>query len=141
MSEYTFTYSSAVESVDAALDDLQTVLERHDIEVGLGRKLLLVLSEAITNAVVHGNGGDNSKRIILLLAVNETEIVADIIDQGKDGIDQIRGKAPAALEAESGRGVDLMRHFASDVRFAETGEGGLRVTIAFEIEKEIVRNN
>ncbi len=141
MSKYSFTYPSVAESVEAALDDLQVVLDRHDIEVGLGRKVLLVLSEAVTNAVVHGNGGDDSKQINVLLAVNETEIVADIIDQGKDGINQIRGKRPAALDAESGRGVDLMRHFASDVRFAETGEGGLRATVVFEIEKEIARNN
>jgi len=131
MTSQEFTYPSTPRSVDTMLDDLTAVLNREAVERGLIRRMLLAVSEAFTNALIHGNGLDPHKLIKVRLAVNETDVVADISDTGKGGLNDIENKKPATPESESGRGIDLIKHFASSTSFTEGTDGGLQVTLTF----------
>ena len=131
MTPQEFRYPSVPESVGLMLDDLTAALNAENVEPGLVRQMLLAVSEAFTNALVHGNQLQPHKPIKIRLEVNETVIVADISDTGKGGLARIRSKKPATLQSESGRGIDLIRHFASSTRFTEGADGGLQVTLTF----------
>ena len=126
-----FEYPSTPESVGAMLDEITAVLDAAEVDRSLTRRMLLAVSEAFTNAMVHGNGLQPQVPIKIRLAVNETDIVADILDTGKGGLDRIKNKKPATPESESGRGIDLIRHFAASTSFAESSDGGLKVTLTF----------
>lgn len=83
----------------------------------------LVLSEAVTNAIVHGNKQDESKSVDVSVTVANESISADVIDEG-EGFDHDQETNP--LEEEnlletSGRGVFLIREFADYVEFKKNG--------------------
>ncbi len=125
-------YPSEVEAADAMLDDLLAVMSAGGVEESVVQRVSVAVSEAFTNAVVHGNKLHPERQVLLRVSVNETSIVADIDDQGQDGLARIRGKTPAGALAESGRGVDLIRHLATRADFAERADGGLHVHLEFE---------
>ena len=131
MAEYVLIYHSNPVEIDRMLDQLEEILARHEVADTLGRQVCLTVSEAFTNALIHGNKADPDKEIKLGLTVNETEITADIVDQGTSGVTRVANKQPATPLAECGRGVDLMRHFAQSVVFQQHEDGGLRVIITF----------
>lgn len=95
--------------------------------------LVLALSEAVTNAVVHGNGEDESKKVFLRGWVEGNFVYASVKDQG-EGFDPDALPDPTKdqnLLKEGGRGVFLMRQYADRVTFSE---GGSKVTLAFKLE-------
>jgi len=121
---------------DQVLDDLLRVLAECSIEADLVQGISLVVSEAFTNAAVHGNREQPDKNVHIILHVRENEVVVDIIDHGEGGIELINGKKPSATMDEGGRGVDLIRHYADTSHFTETEDGGLRVSIVFNRAKQ-----
>jgi anti-sigma regulatory factor (Ser/Thr protein kinase) len=94
------------------------------------------VSEAFTNALVHGNKKDSSKTIKIILKLNQHEILADIIDEGQGGLGRVHSRNPIGLLDETGRGIDLIKHFATVAKFKEDETGGLVVTIKLEREGE-----
>jgi serine/threonine-protein kinase RsbW len=90
--------------------------------------LRLALQEAILNALRHGNGGDPAKRAVVRYAVGPEEVLAEVEDEGP-GFDPERVPDPTApqnRDKECGRGLLLMRHFTTWVRFHDRGN---RVTL------------
>lgn len=139
MSEYQHTYPSADESVDKMMDDVIKLLKQHKISPKLVHEVTLCLSEAFTNAFVHGNRRDPNKIITVRLQLNENEIKADVIDQGKGALKKLKARKPSTLLAEGGRGLEFIEHFADSADYRETEDGGLKVTIVFRsVTKESV---
>mgnify|MGYP001135949058 CR=1 FL=1 len=131
MAEYQFRYASRLESEDQMLDDVQAVLELHQIVGGRAWRFTLVVSEAFTNALVHGNDSDPSRLVTLNVRVNELEIVADISDEGTRGLECLARKSkPGDLLAESGRGIGFMERYADRVEYRQSPTGGLVVLLA-----------
>ncbi|MFH1374469.1 MAG: ATP-binding protein [bacterium] len=133
MPHYEHTYPSVSDSEDQMLDEVMVILETNRITDELRNHILLAVSEAFTNALVHGNRRDPHKEIKLILHINENDLSADIIDQGQDGLERIENRQPASVLSEGGRGVDIMQHYAADLRFTETPDSGLKVTLKFEL--------
>jgi anti-sigma regulatory factor (Ser/Thr protein kinase) len=134
MSEYQFSYASSLESEDEMLDDLQSVLELHEITGGRAWRFTLVVSEAFTNALIHGNGSDPQRLVRVDIRVNETEIVADITDEGAGGLGRISHRLKSGdLMAESGRGITFMERYADRMDYRESQTGGLVVSLAVRL--------
>jgi serine/threonine-protein kinase RsbW len=88
----------------------------------------LSLEEAITNGHKHGNRGDKCKHVHVSWEVNEHRALIAVEDQGT-GFDPALvpdPREPENLMRTSGRGLLLMSHFLSWVRFNECGN---RVTL------------
>lgn len=117
------------------MGDLCLFLDQSDIGLRTRQQFLLIVSEAFTNALIHGNKSDPAKKIKVHIHINSKALFADIIDQGLEGLTRIRNKRSADLLAESGRGIDLMRYYCDKVRFIETRENGLRVRLRLRIQR------
>jgi serine/threonine-protein kinase RsbW len=90
--------------------------------------LRLALEEAIVNGLGHGNGGDPSKQVVVRYLVGPEEVLGEVEDEGP-GFDPERVPDPTApknLYKPSGRGLLLMRHFTTWVRYHGRGN---RVTL------------
>lgn len=134
MAEYTFSYASSLKSEDQMLDDVQAVLELHQIVGARAWRFTLVVSEAFTNALVHGNASDPERLVGLSIRVNETEISADISDEGACGLDRIAQRMTSGdVLAESGRGIGFMERYADRVDYRESPAGGLVVSLAVRL--------
>jgi serine/threonine-protein kinase RsbW len=85
--------------------------------------LPIVLSEAITNAIVHGNRNDPEKEVIAEVRVKPEKLIFTIADEGK-GFNFRRRYDPTKgdnVNKASGRGLFLVRHFMDRVSFRHSG--------------------
>jgi len=84
-------------------------------------RLLLSASEAVNNAMIHGNKLDETKTVIILCEVKTTMLILTVLDEG-NGFDV--SKIPNPLNRknrlrERGRGIFLMRTLMDEVVFPE----------------------
>jgi serine/threonine-protein kinase RsbW len=89
----------------------------------------LAVREAVTNAVVHGNGQDESKPVEVGLSGTDAELVITVRDRG-EGFDPERVADPTAAEnilKASGRGILFMRTFMDEVTWERPPGGGTLV--------------
>ena len=90
-------------------------------------------TEAVNNAIVHGNKKDKDLLVKVSLAENGQVFCFNVIDAGP-GFDYGNlpdPTAPENIEKEHGRGIFLMRNLADDVEF---GDYGRSVSIYFTKE-------
>ncbi len=87
--------------------------------------VLLAVTEATTNAIIHANKCDQSKMVTIDVKVNETKLVVKIKDEGEgfDPTDIPDPTEPENLLNESGRGVYLMRVYMDNVEYNLTPSG------------------
>lgn len=95
-------------------------------------RIMLAISEAVNNAILHGNKQNPEKNVYLSATLNDEQLVIHIRDEG-EGFDP--NKAPNPLDEENllnegGRGIYLMRQYADDVQFSE---GGTKTTLSFQL--------
>jgi serine/threonine-protein kinase RsbW len=86
-------------------------------------KVMLALSEAVTNAIVHGNEEDLNKKVNVHLKVNLTSVIISVRDEGK-GFNPEDSPDPMKEEnllATGGRGIFLMKEFADEVAYSDSG--------------------
>lgn len=140
MPNYEFTYRSILRSETQMLMDLINVLEENQVVGAVKHGLMVAVSEAFTNALIHGNRLDPEKEIKLVITINKSEICADIIDQGTGALDRIKNKRPSTLLAENGRGLDLIRHYASSMTLQEVAKGGLKISVKFSRDEKCELN-
>jgi len=106
--------------LEGFLNSLQQALNFDD---ELYAKLMLVVSEAVTNAIMHGNKEDESKKVFITAQSDSEELTFIVKDEG-EGFDP--DSLPDPLDEEnllktSGRGVFLMEEYADQVSFSNNG--------------------
>jgi serine/threonine-protein kinase RsbW len=118
------------------LEVVQAVSDRITHRAGLDEDASqwvgVAISEAVANAIKHGNRNDPTKRVFVefetrLAAAPELSI--RVRDQG-EGFDPDATADPLAaanLLKPSGRGIFLIRNFMDDVRLQATPEGGMEI--------------
>jgi serine/threonine-protein kinase RsbW len=126
---------SRVESVAEAAEAADAAARRY----GLGDEGLFALDmavrEAVTNAVLHGNGGDASKPVEITFAGEGGALVVTVRDRG-EGFDPEQVADPTAAEnllKTSGRGILFMRSFMDTVEWRRHPEGGTVVRMTKKI--------
>jgi serine/threonine-protein kinase RsbW len=86
-------------------------------------RLCTVLAEALTNAMLYGNGGDPSRHVIVDVEMRDDFIVIAVSDEG-DGFNHNAVPLPIgdeSLEATRGRGLFMIHRLADDVVFNDQG--------------------
>ncbi len=81
------------------------------------------LAEALSNAIVRGNREDRAKTVRVRAEIRADSIRIAVEDQG-DGFDPATTQElaiPEAHDAESGRGLTIIRHLAEQVEFNARG--------------------
>jgi serine/threonine-protein kinase RsbW len=87
--------------------------------------LLLSVTEAATNAFIHGNKSDETKLVIIDATKVDNQLIISVKDQGK-GFDPSKIPDPTETDnllKDSGRGIYLMRVYMDDLKFNVTPQG------------------
>lgn len=83
-------------------------------------EIKLILSEAITNAFIHGNKKDASKPIRVKWEINSDFLCISVRDSGKKlGNVEINKNIGEDVLRENGRGLYIISSYADEVRFEE----------------------
>ena len=93
--------------------------------------VLIAMTEAVNNAIVHGNRLDTDKEVLVEYEVQDQNLFFKITDQGA-GFDFENVPDPTSrenLEKPNGRGVFLMRQLADQCSFEDDGR---EVELLFE---------
>lgn len=111
--------TSNFENLERIVEQTQSFAEDHLEDDDLVYRVVLLVSEAVTNAMKHGNHFDEGKMIRLDVAAMPDRVVICVQDEG-DGFDPGTVENPLQdqnLMRESGRGLFLMQRMADIVRY------------------------
>jgi serine/threonine-protein kinase RsbW len=93
----------------------------------------VALTEALSNAILRGNGDDPAKHVHVRAEVDTHRLIVDVGDEGV-GFDLARSESdptrPENLNREDGRGLYLMRKLMDRVEMVEVPRGSVvRMTL------------
>jgi len=106
--------------VEKFIDDLKV---KHNLHEECYGNMLVAVTEAVNNAINHGNKANPEKLVDIKLEVDDDQFGFTISDEGH-GFDYLNlpdPTDPENLEKPSGRGVFLMKHLADQIIFSENG--------------------
>ena len=97
--------------------------ERFHLDEDLYGNIMIAVTEAVNNAIKHGNASDKSKNVSLSLSLDESLLKFTIKDEGSGfNYENLPDPtAPENLEKLGGRGIFLMKHLSDEVDFKENG--------------------
>lgn len=121
---YTLQLPSKLESITTVENFIDNLSEKYNFNEETYANVLTCLSEAVINAIVHGNKQDETKKVFLNLEVIENKrLIFTVADEGQ-GFDYNNlpdPTAPENLENYSGRGVYIIKKLADQCIFNTTG--------------------
>ena len=107
-------------TVDRVLDEVREV----GLAPGRRQDLAVAVSEALSNAAVHGNQLKHDADVLVTIVVTpQTSVVIDVTDtgQGFDAGDLVDPTEPNHLLAPAGRGDYLMRRLVDEMHYNRKG--------------------
>jgi serine/threonine-protein kinase RsbW len=115
---------SIVENIRMIESFIDNAKERFHLDEDLYGNIMIAVTEAVNNAIKHGNSNNSSKNVFLSLTLNENLLKFVIKDEGL-GFEYNNlpdPTAPENLEKPGGRGIFLMKHLSDEVKFTENGK-------------------
>ena len=110
----------SISKVESLIDD---VCNRLNVNEDYYGNVLIAVTEAVNNAIEHGNGSNPEVNVDLSVGDKDVDFCFSVKDYGKgfDFENLPDPTAPENLEKENGRGIYLMRSLAEDVVFEDEG--------------------
>ncbi len=133
---FRMTLSSTPKNIVRVEKFLGTVQEHVALDEIQIHKVMVALTEAVNNAIVHGNKADRRKKVFVSCEVLPGWLLFVINDQGK-GFRPEKVANPLKEEnllRESGRGIFLMRTLMDRVEF-EALRSGYQVRLWLDLKK------
>jgi serine/threonine-protein kinase RsbW len=122
-------YDIEIESNPNNLITVEEFVNYFSKDLGLSEEqlsvLLLAVTEATTNAIIHANKCDPTKLVKIHAQIEDSKLLIKIKDEGK-GFDPSKLPDPTEPEnllKDSGRGVFLMKVYMDDVKYNVTPTG------------------
>lgn len=123
---------SKIENVSLVENFIDEVAVEQSIVSDLYGNVLISTIEAVTNAIVHGNDNDPSKKVVITVVKDEHTLSVKIADEGPGfNVDIVPDPTkPDHIEQPDGRGIFLMKNLTDDLKFEKNGAV---VTLIFNI--------
>lgn len=120
---YTLQLPSRPASIIQLESLIENIADKHQVADDTFANMMTCLSEAVINAMVHGNQLDTDKLVIVNAEVDQRRIVWTVTDEGEGfSPNQLPDPtAPENLEALTGRGVFIMKQLADQCIFNDRG--------------------
>jgi serine/threonine-protein kinase RsbW len=117
------SFDSSIDNLSLAeslVDEVCSKCNLHEDHYG---NILIAVTEAVNNAIKHGNKDTLAKKVTIDVQESDTEIRIKVNDEG-NGFDFNNlpdPTSPENIQKESGRGIFLMKSLADDVIFENNG--------------------
>lgn len=129
-------FFSDPQNIHLVEDFIIELTEKNNIDDDSVNGLMIAITEAANNAILHGNHSDPTKKVWMNASVADDCLTVSIKDQGQ-GFDPAKVPDPLAPEnllKTSGRGVFLMKEIMKTVDY-QFSPDGTTVTLTFDISK------
>ena len=119
--------------VETFLHKINRVAHLDEIEL---HKLMVSLTEAVNNAIIHGNKLNETKKVVVQCKLLPDWLVVSVTDEGRGfKPDKVRNPLRKKnLLRNSGRGIFLMRTLMNKVEY-EIGTSGVEVRLWLDLRK------
>jgi serine/threonine-protein kinase RsbW len=114
---------SMVENIRMIESFIDNAKERFQLDDDIYGNIMIAVTEAVNNAIKHGNSNNKSKNVHISLSLHESLIKFVIKDEGP-GFNYSTlpdPTSPENLEKPGGRGIFLMKHLSDEVEFKDNG--------------------
>lgn len=132
MEKQSLNFDSKADNIVIAEKLVDDVCKRFSVDEDYYGNILIAVTEAVNNAINHGNRQNPDKKVHLEFIERGDRLSFSVRDEG-EGFDHEAlpdPTDPENLEKISGRGVFLMKHLADEVEFSENGT---KVEMKFKI--------
>jgi serine/threonine-protein kinase RsbW len=122
-------FRATISSNPRNISKVETFLKKINKSIHLDEiqfhKLMVSLTEAVNNAIIHGNKSDPKKKVLLKCEHLPGWLLLIVEDQGRGfKVDAVANPLRKKnLLKESGRGIFLMRTLMDKVEFQQTADG------------------
>ncbi|MFI5163925.1 MAG: ATP-binding protein [Bacteroidia bacterium] len=117
--------------IEKLVDD---VCDLFDIKEDIYGHILVALTEAVNNALQHGNKANPDKQIEITFKIKDNTLYFTVKDEGPgfDFNNLADPTDPKNIEKPTGRGIFLMKHLADSVSFEDKGRKSI---LEFKLSK------
>lgn len=114
---------SIAENIRMIESFIDNAKERFHLDDDIYGNIMIAVTEAVNNAIKHGNSNDKSKNVFISLSLDESLIRFIIRDEGTGfNYENLPDPtAPENIEKLGGRGIFLMKHLSDEVDFKDNG--------------------
>jgi serine/threonine-protein kinase RsbW len=129
--QYEIEFASLAENIIEVEQFVDGLKDKLQISDNLYGNLLISLTEAVNNAIIHGNGLNADKKV-KVLCKKENNVISFIITDEGEGFDYNNLPDPTDpnnIEKLTGRGVFLMKQLSDQLIFSK---GGSQVELQFK---------
>jgi serine/threonine-protein kinase RsbW len=114
---------SLVENIRVVESFIDNSKDTFHIEDDIYGNIMVAVTEAVNNAIRHGNKFNKDKNVFLSLVVDKDRVKFEVEDEGEgfDYTNLLDPTAPENIENPGGRGIFLIRHLADEVDFQKDG--------------------
>lgn len=127
------SFSAKKENIGIIRSTIGAILSSSNITLSFLDEVKTIVSEAITNAIVHGYKEDESKQVKIQLEIMPSEIIFHFIDNGVGIEDVEEAKKPLYStkkdEERSGLGFTIMEIFSDGMEVISRQNEGCHVII------------
>lgn len=102
---------------------LADIFGKYNLDTKYFNKVYLCVSEAVINAIKHGNKNDRDKKVSIEVTLNIHELKVKVEDEG-NGFDINSISDPTIegnLKNESGRGIFIIKTLTNQIKYNEKG--------------------
>ncbi len=114
---------SIIENIRMIESFIDNAKERFELDDDIYGNIMIAVTEAVNNAIKHGNASDKNKNVLISLSLKDSLIKFVVKDEGS-GFDYQNlpdPTAPENIEKIGGRGIFLMKHLSDEVEFKDKG--------------------
>lgn len=129
---YMLRLSSEAKSIEKVELFVNKLVRRYHLNDDQHGNILISLTEAVNNAIIHGNCEDSSKKVSISLREAKDKLAIQVSDEGC-GFDYKQVPDPTKEENIckcGGRGVFLMQHLSDKIAYRN---GGRTVEMQFKL--------
>jgi serine/threonine-protein kinase RsbW len=114
---------SILENIRMIESFIDNAKEKFELDDDIYGNIMIAVTEAVNNAIKHGNSSNKSKNVYLSLFLEDSLIKFIIKDEGTGfNYESLPDPtAPENLEKPGGRGIFLMKHLSDEVEFKDNG--------------------
>jgi serine/threonine-protein kinase RsbW len=114
---------SMVENIRMIESFIDNAKDKFHLDDDIYGNIMIAVTEAVNNAIKHGNSNNKAKNVHLSLFLKDSMIKFIVKDEGEgfNYQDLPDPTAPENLKKPGGRGIFLMKHLSDEVEFRENG--------------------
>ena len=123
-----------------AMDTASSLARRMGFDAERIEALRTAVSEAVTNAIEHGNERDSTMKVMVVLTARPDGLVVSVADQGRKQLDQDKTRTTPRIEDslqkkdKGGWGIWLIRELVDEVEFTTAPSGGNQIRMVIHLE-------